>query len=158
VTASTPHRQRRDAIRAGLRAPLPRLAAELQRVEADIHSLSRWDSHGRGRTRRRFRRSMIRAEVAWRSLMAALVPTARIQVTWRKPRPVEDRANTQVNRPLKLAAYILPPASRDRWTEEWFAELAMLRGGPRLRWTLSTLRGLIPLAYLLRRTTHRSAT
>jgi hypothetical protein len=38
MTGDTRQKQRRDAIRARLRAPLPGLASDLQRVEADIHS------------------------------------------------------------------------------------------------------------------------
>jgi hypothetical protein len=157
MTALTPQRERREAIRAGLRAPLPRLAAELQRVEADLHSLNNVN-YGRGRTRLRIRRSAIRVEVAWRGICAALlpIPVARFRVTWRQLRPTGDAAQANVRRPLRLAMRLLPRSSRDRWTDEWRGELAMLRGLPRLRWKLSTLRAILRLAYLLRRPISRS--
>jgi hypothetical protein len=160
VTTPTPQRQRRDAIRASLRAPLPRLAADLRRVEADIHSLYGIDRYGRGTTRLRLRRSAIRLRVAWRSLLAALMPApaARFQVTFRSSRTGSDGAKGRITRPLRLASCILPAASRDRWAEEWRGELALLRGRwRRLRWTLSTLRGLVRQAYILRQATRRSA-
>lgn len=159
MTTPTSQRQRRDAIRASLRAPLPGLAADLRRVEADIHSLYGIDRHGRGSARLRLRRSAIRVKVAWRSLLAALMPApaARFQVTFRSPRAGSDEAEGRITRPLRLASCLLPAASRDRWAEEWRGELALLRGRRRrLRWTLSTLRGLIVQAYILRQATRRS--
>ena len=159
MTAVTPRAQRREAIRASLRAPLPRLAADLRRVEADLHSVYGIDRHGRGSTRLRLRRSAIRARVAWRSLLAALMPgpAARFRVTFRPSAQGGGIARERIARPLRLASCLLPPGSRDRWAEEWRGELALLRGWRRLRWTLSTLRGLIPQAYVLRRTARRSA-
>jgi hypothetical protein len=160
VTTRTPQKERRDAIRASLRAPLPRLAAELRRVEADIHSLYGIDRHGRGTTRLRIRRSAIRLKVAWRSLLAALMPApaARFQVTFRSSRTGSDGAKDRITRPLRLASCILPAASRNRWAEEWRGELALLSGKwRRLGWTLSTMRGLVRQAYILRQTTRGSA-
>lgn len=158
MTAPTLRAQRRDAIRASLRAPLPRLEADLPRVQADIHSVYGVDRHGPGSTRLRLRRSAIRARVAWRSLLAVLMPgpAARFQVTFRPSREGAGAARDRITRPLRLAGCLLPPGSRDRWAEEWQGELALLRGSRRLRWTLSTLRGLIPQAYILRRTARRS--
>jgi hypothetical protein len=156
VTALTPQRERREKIRAGLRAPLPRLASGLQRVEADLHSMNNVN-YPRGRTRLRIRRSAIRVEVAWRRLSAAWLPAPVAGVRWRQLRPVGDAAQGHVRRPLRLAMCLLPRSSRDRWTEEWRGELAMLRGSARLRWKLSTLRAILRLAYLLRRPVSRRA-
>lgn len=159
MTPAASRKDRSDAIRARFRAPLLRLAAERQRVEADIHCLYGIDRSGRGRTRLRLRRSAIRVTVAWRSVLAALVPglAARFQVAFRPSRDVAGGARDQLARPLRLAACLLPAASRDRWTEEWRGELAVLSGRRRLRWMLSTIRGLIAQAYILRRVARRRA-
>lgn len=153
MTSPVPRKQRVDAIRANLRLPLVRLRAELRRVEADLHSVNGIDRHGRGSARLRVRRLSIRTKLAWRSILAALVPrpAARFQVTLRPARGSSDGAAGQLTRPLRLASCLLPRGSRDRWTEEWRGELAVLHGYRRFRWTLSTLRGLIPQARILRR-------
>lgn len=153
MTALSPRAQRRDAIRASLRASLPRLTAELRRVEADLHSSYGVDRYGRGSSRLRARRWAIRARVAWRTTLAALVPApvAGFEVAFRRSGPADAQARDHLSRPLRLASFLLPPGSRDRWAEEWRGELALLRGWRRLRWTLSTLRGLIVQAYILRR-------
>ena len=160
MTISGSRKERREAIRASLRAPLAALAADLRRVNADIHSSYGFDRHGRGAARLRIRRSAIRFRVVWRTLLAALMPApaARFQVTFRSSRTTADGAKGRIARPLQIASCLLPAASRDRWAEEWRGELAVIRGRWRgLRWTLSTLRGLVCQAYILRRATRRSA-
>jgi hypothetical protein len=160
MTTSGSRKERREAIRASLRVPLAALATDLRRVNADIHSSYGFDRHGRGTARLRVRRSVIRLKVVWRTLLAALMPApaARFQVTFRSSRTAADRAEGRIARPLQIASCLLPAASRDRWAEEWRGELAVIRGRwRRLRWALSTLRGLVCQAYILRRSTRRSA-
>lgn len=143
-----------EAIRARLLAPLPRLESELQRVDADIHSL-RNAYHRTGLTRRRFRRLAIHGEKTLRSLASILLPAATFPVALRQIRQGGDAERNSTKRPLRFAIGLLPASSRDRWAEEWQGEIILLKGLARLRWKLSTLRAIVRLAYVLRRPTGR---
>jgi hypothetical protein len=117
VTTSGSRTRRREAIRTNLRAPLAGLAADLRRVNADIHSRYGFDRQGRGTARLRLRRSVIRFRLVWRTLLAALMPApaARFQVSFRSPRTAADGAKGRIARPLQIVSCLLPAASRDRW-------------------------------------------
>ena len=55
-----------------------------------------------------------------------------------------------------LAAALLPPGSRDRYTEEWKGDLCHLPRRKRVRFVAGMLAGAVRLAVVLRHRTHRS--